>query len=117
MFTRLAIRIGRHLSFSIATATTAAIGIAAGIGCGSASADPVLDTTCTFQQVVSALNAQDPAAAAQFNTSPVAQGWLSQFLGASPDRRQELVEVAETNPEGQPFVGAIHEVAGVCNNY
>ena len=46
-----------------------------GAGAGVASADPdlglIVNATCSYLQVVSALFAQDPEAAAQFNASPV----------------------------------------------
>jgi hypothetical protein len=50
------------------------------VGAGVASADPdlgpIVNTTCSYPQVMAALNAQDPAAAAQFNASPMAQSAL-----------------------------------------
>src|ERR1700691_3928308 len=52
-----------------------ALSLTAGAGVASAAPDlgPAINTTCSYSQVVSALNAQDPAAAAQLNGSPSAQ--------------------------------------------
>ena len=52
-----------------------ALSLTAGAGVASADPDlgPVVNTTCNYSQVTAALNAQDPAAAAQFNDSPMAQ--------------------------------------------
>jgi hemophore-related protein len=86
-------------------------------GAGVASADPITDTTCSYPQVVSALNAQDPAAAAQFNSSPVAQSYLRRFLAAPPDKRQQMEQQLQGIPEAQAYLGTIQQVATSCNNY
>ena len=103
-FTRLALAVG-----GLALSLTA--------GAGIASADPIVDTTCSYPQVVSALNAQDPAAAAQFNSSPVAQSYLRKFLAAPPDKRQQMEQQLQGIPEAQAYLGTIQQVASSCNNY
>jgi hemophore-related protein len=90
-----------------------------------ASADPdvgpAINTTCNYSQVVSALNAQDPATAALFNASPVAQTYLRGFLASSPDQRQRAFQQVQSIPEAQPYVqqyiGLVLRVADTCNNY
>jgi hemophore-related protein len=84
---------------------------------GIASADPIVDTTCTYPQVVSALNAQDPAAAAEFNSSPLAQSYLQRFLASSPNKRQQMEQQIQGIPEAQEYLGTIQQVANTCNNY
>ncbi len=92
---------------------------------GVASADPDLspafNTTCTYSQVVSALNAQFPAAAAQLNASPSAQAALRGFLVSSPDQRRQIADELESKPGAQPYVqqvGAyVVQIANTCNNY
>jgi hemophore-related protein len=79
--------------------------------------DPVVNSTCNYGQVMSALNAQSPAAAAQFNSSPVAQGWLQQFLAAPRAQRVEMAQQAQSAPEFQPYLGVAQQVANTCNNY
>lgn len=106
--TRLAAAVG-----CLALSLTAAAGVAA----ANPGADPVIDTTCSYPQVVSALNAQNPAAAAQFNATPVAQSWLSSFLASSPDQRRQMVQQVQSAPEAQPYLGAFQAVANTCNNY
>src|SRR5277367_4760172 len=70
-----------------------ALSLTAGAGVASADPDlgPVVNTTCSYSQFTAALNAQDPAAAANFNASPVAQGYLRQFLAAPPAQRQQML--------------------------
>ena len=92
---------------------------------GAASADPdlrpVINTTCNYSQVVSALNAQSPAAASQLNASPTAQAVLRGFLDSSPDQRQQIVEELRSKPESQQYfqlyVGFVVQVANTCNNF
>src|SRR5581483_11825013 len=90
----------------LATAVGAvALSLTAGAGLASAQPDdPVVNTTCTYPQVVSALNAQDPAAAAQFNASPPAQ-------------RQQMIQQLQASPGGQQYLGTIEQIAQICNNY
>ena len=94
---------------SAAVALTAAAGVA--------SADPVTDTTCNYGQVMAALNATDPATAAQFNQSPVAQSYLRKFLAAPPAKRVQMEQEIQGMPQAAGFMGTIQQVATVCNNY
>jgi hemophore-related protein len=89
-------------------------------GAGVAFADPldqIVNSTCTYPQVVSALNAENPDAAAQFNSSPVAQGYLSRFIAAPPAQRRQMAAQVQGIPQAQQYFGLIEQVAGSCNNY
>jgi hemophore-related protein len=90
-------------------------------GAGIASADPAMDsainTTCSYPQVVAALNAQSPAAAARFNQSPMAQGWLRNFIASPPPQRAAMAQQAEGMPGAAQYIGLIGQIAGTCNNY
>jgi hemophore-related protein len=92
-----------------------ALSLTAGAGVASADPDlgPIINTTCTYPQAVAALNAQDPATAAQFNASPIAQSSLRQFLAAPPNQRQQMAQQLV----GSPYLGVIQQVAATCNNY
>ena len=95
------------------------------VGAGTASADPdlgpIVNTTCNYSQVMAALNAQDPAAAAQINSSSGAQSGLQRFLAAPPSERLEMVQQVESSPRAQQYfgkyVGLVQQVAATCNNY
>jgi hemophore-related protein len=67
--------------------------------------------------VIAALNAQNPAAAAQFNASPMAQSALRQFLGSPPSQRLQMAQQMESSPRAQQYLGAIQQIAATCNNY
>ena len=90
-------------------------------GAGIASADPGIDaainTTCTYPQVVGALSAQSPAAAARFNQSAMAQGWLRSFLASPPPQRAQMAQQAEGMPGAAQYIGLIGQIAGTCNNF
>jgi hemophore-related protein len=96
-----------------------ALALAAGAGVASADpgGDPVIDTTCSYSQVVNALNDQSPDAAAQLNESPVAQSWLRNFLAAPPAKRQQMYQQAQSIPEAGQFIGLVGPIANSCNNY
>lgn len=88
-----------------------------GGGSGIASADPVLDTTCSYSQAVAALNDQSPAAAAEFNQSATAQAWLRSFLGSSPAQRQVMLNQVQAIPALSQYAGLVVSVANSCGSY
>lgn len=104
--------------FAVAAGGTAVV-LSAGAGIASAVPDlgPIINTTCTYSQVHAALNAQNPAAAADFDANPNAQGMLQMFLNAPPAKRQQLATMVQGMPEAQQYVGTITQVANSCNNY
>lgn len=86
-------------------------------GAGVASADPRMDsavnTTCSYPQVMGALNAQSPMAGA----SPAVQDVLRQFLGSPRDQRQRMAEGIAAQPANQPYLGLLQTVFDTCNNF
>jgi hemophore-related protein len=96
----------------------AAIALTAGAGIASANPlDPVINTTCNYGQVMAALNATDPGAAAQFNSSPVAQGYLRQFLASPPTRRAQMAQQIQAMPQAASYFNDVVQVANTCSNY
>ena len=97
--------------------------VTAGADVASAAPDlsPVINTTCSYSQVVSALNAQSPAAASQLNASPSAQAALRGFLDSSPDQRQQIAQELRSKPQSQQYIqlygGFVVQVANTCNSY
>lgn len=109
------------MTFSIKMAVgMGAVALSLTAGTGVAAADPVdtiVNTTCSYPQVVSALNAEDPGAAAQFNSSPVAQSYLSRFLASGPAQRRHMAQEVQGIPQAQQYFGLITQIASSCNNY
>jgi hemophore-related protein len=106
--TRLAVAVG-----------SLALSLTAGAGVASADPDlgPIVNTTCSYPQAVSALNAQDPEVAAAFNASPMAQSALRQFLASPPSQRLQMAQQMESSPRAQQYLGVIQQIAATCNNY
>ncbi|MGK2883044.1 MAG: hemophore-related protein [Mycobacterium sp.] len=90
-------------------------------GAGIATAQPdtsvLVNTTCSYGQVMSALNATRPDLAAEFNDSRTAQAILNQFLAASPADRQNLANTYVGSPMFAEYIDPIMQVAGICNGY
>jgi hemophore-related protein len=96
-----------------------ALSSVAGAGVASAAPDlgSAINTTCSYPQLVSALDAQDPQAAAAFNSSPVMRGGLTEFLSAGPARRQEIAEYVAASALFQPYLGTIEQAFNTCNSF
>ncbi len=89
-------------------------------GAGVASADPVdvlINSTCTYSQAVAAINATDPAVAAEFNANPMAQAVLQQFVAKSPAERRADVDSVRGTPAWNMYAGPILQAASTCSNY
>ena len=96
----------------------AAFALTAGAGIASADPlDPVINTTCNYGQVMAALNATDPAAAAQLNGSPVAQSYLRNFLASPPPKRLQMAQQIQAMPQAAQYFNVVTSVAQSCNNY
>lgn len=95
------------------------LSLTAGVGIAAADPDlgPAVNTTCSYAQVVGAMNAQSPAAAAEFNASPSAQSFLQSFLASPPAQRQQMAQQALNTPEAAQFVGLVVPIANTCANY
>ncbi|MGV0745932.1 hemophore-related protein [Mycolicibacterium sp. XJ870] len=89
------------------------------VGVAAAQPDygPVINTTCSYEQVMAALNAQQPALAQEFNASPFAQSALRSFLASGPAERQRTVTQLQGSPMASQYFGQIQSIAGSCNNY
>jgi len=103
--------------------TVAAAGLALSLsaGAGIASAEPdvsaIVNSTCTYPQVMAALNDQSPETANELNANPIATGWLQGLVAAPPDQRAQMVQQVRGIPGLQPYVGVILQVANTCNKY
>jgi len=100
---------------------TAGMAVSLGLSSGIASAQPdvtaVVNTTCSYDQVIAALNARSPESAAEFTGSPVAVGWLNQFLGAPVDQRRQMIQQVQSIPAAAPYTALVLQVANSCNNF
>ena len=97
----------------------AAVSLTAGAGIASAEPDlgPIVNTTCSYPQVMSALNAEDSAAAAQVDGSDVSKSYLQQFLAAPPAQRQMMAGMIASTPGNEQYFGLLQKVFSTCNAY
>lgn len=98
----------------------AGVALALTAGAGVASADPLdaaVNTTCNYGQVMAALNATDPGAAAQFNASPMAQSYLQRFLSSPPAARRQMAAQVAAMPQAAQYVNDLNAVAASCSGY
>lgn len=95
------------------------LSLVAGGGIASAAPDvnEIVNSTCSYPQVMAALNAQSPDVANQISASSLATGWLQNLVASPPRQRQVMVAQVQFNPAFQPYTGLIDQVANTCNNY
>jgi hemophore-related protein len=96
-----------------------ALSLSAGAGIASAEPDvsAIVNSTCTYPQIVAALNDQNPEAAGELNANPLSGLWLQGLVNAGPDQRAQMVQSMQDNPSLQPYVPVINQVAHSCNRY
>jgi hemophore-related protein len=89
----------------------------AGIASAAPDVEAIVNSTCTYPQVMAALQAQDPAAASQLSGSPMATGWLQQLVASPPDGRRAMVKQVQAYPQLNGYTALINSVAANCNNF
>lgn len=96
-----------------------AVALAAGSGIASAAPGDavIVNSTCTYPQVIAALNAEDPAAANQLVTSPIANAFLQDLVSSPPAERQQKIDQVRAYPQAAQYSGLISQVANSCNRY
>ena len=106
--TRLAAGIG-----GLALAATAAAGVA--------SAQPYVDTMvnspCTYDQAIAAVNAENPMAAQYLMQSPPNLQFVRVFLSSSKDERLSLLNQIKGNPGIDQALPVFTQMMSSCVNY
>lgn len=97
----------------------ASLALTAGLAAAFADpgADSAVNTTCSYGQVVAAMNDKSPGIAAEFNAMPAAQSWLKDFLAAPTPRRQQMVDEAQGSPDAARLVALFGPLATSCATY
>jgi hemophore-related protein len=90
-------------------------------GAGIATAQPdvnvIVNSTCTYPQVIAALTAQDRAMAQQVTANPAMVAGLQNLIASPPDERRQMVQQWQNVPALQPYIPLITRVAGTCNKF
>lgn len=96
-----------------------AVTLAAGAGAASAAPnlDAAVNTTCTYPQLVAALNAQSPEAAAGFNQAKGLQAGLHQFLASGPNQRRVIATQIANAQWAQPYLPSIEAAFNTCQSF
>jgi hemophore-related protein len=89
----------------------------AGIASAAPDVEAIVASTCTYPQVMAALQAQDPAAAGQLSSNSMASGWLQQLVASPPDGRRAMIAQIQAYPQLNGYTSLINSVAGSCNNF
>jgi hemophore-related protein len=109
------------LSRTKVVVAAAGVALSLGLGTGVASAEPdvsaVVNTTCSYPQLMGALNAQSPAAAAEFTGNPVAVAWVQNFLASPVEQRRQMLQQVQSIPAAQEYTGLVQQVIYTCKNF
>jgi len=110
-------------SMSRLAALVAGLAVSALAGAGIASADDLspaaINTTCSYPQVVAALDAQQPGAGAKLSSSGLASGFLQRYLASAPPQRIQMAQQAQAQfpRQANEYLPLINQVAVTCNNF
>lgn len=96
-----------------------ALSMAAGVGVASAQPDlgPLVDTSCSYPQVVAAISAQSPDAVNELNAQPVAQSMLNSFIASPADQRRQIAQQVLATPMGTQYPVDFGQVASTCSTF
>ena len=83
----------------------------------AAPEDAIINSTCTYPQVMAALNAQSPEQARTLSSNLAANAWLQSLIASPPEQRQQMVNQVRNVPEVQQYGPLIGKVAATCNNF
>lgn len=122
-----------HPAVRVLAGFTAAAAVTVALA-SSAAAEPsgkLIETTCSYQQVDAALQAEAPQLADRLHSRPEAQSKVQELLALPvPERRDRVqgfldrnpdvraaVERRRSTPEGQATVAKLNRIAETCHNY
>jgi hemophore-related protein len=104
---------------AVVAATGLALSMSTGAGIAAAQPDvsAIVNSTCTYPQVIAALSDQSPGTAAELDATPMAAAWLQGLVAAPPGERAQMVKQVQNLPALQPYLPVIFQVANTCNGY
>lgn len=93
--------------------------LAAGVGVASAEPNiaPMVNTTCTYDQAMAALHAENPMAAKILDASPPNLQFLRTFMSSSPEQRTSLLNQIKNNPGAAQALPVFTQMMTDCVNY
>ncbi len=101
--------------------TLGGVALASTAGAVTASADPdygpMVNTTCSYDQAMRAVHAENPGAAQYIDQSPPNQQFLQQYLAASPDQRLDLLHAIEHSRGAEQALPILQQMMTDCARY
>ncbi|MGB3481038.1 MAG: hemophore-related protein [Mycobacterium sp.] len=94
-----------------------ALAASSGIAAAQPDVEAIVNSSCSYPQVMAALNAQSPTASGQLTSSPVAVSWLQQLVASPPDGRRAMIAQIQAYPALASYTPLINQVAASCSNY
>ncbi|MDV3128649.1 hemophore-related protein [Mycobacterium sp. 21AC1] len=97
----------------------AALALSAGAGLASAQPDlgPMVNTTCSYDQAMAAVHAENPMAAKYLDESPPNLQFLQVFLSSPQDKRVDLLNQIKNNPGASQALPVFQQMMTSCVNY
>ncbi|PBA30767.1 hemophore-related protein [Mycobacterium intracellulare] len=101
--------------------TVGGLALASTAGAGVASAEPdigpMVNTTCSYDQAMRAVHAENPMAAQYLDQSPPNQQFLQQFMAAPRDKRVDMLKAIQHNPGIDQAYPIFKQMMTDCVNY
>jgi hemophore-related protein len=96
-----------------------ALALTAGAGLASAqpNVDAMVNSPCTYDQAIAAVNAENPTAAKYLNSSPPNLQFIRVFLSSSKDERVSLLNQVKNNPGIDQAIPVFTQMMTSCVNY
>lgn len=96
-----------------------ALALTAGAGPAAAQPDygPMVDSPCTFEQAMAAVNTENPMAARYLNQSPPNIQFLQVFLSSSREERVSLLNQIKDNQGADQALPVFRQMLTSCVNY
>jgi hemophore-related protein len=95
----------------------ASIVVGSGIASAAPNIDAIVNSTCTYPQVIAALDAQSPETAGELQSNGLATAWLQSLVAAPPDQRRQMIAQVQGIPQLQAYGPVIGQVAASCSKY
>ncbi|MGO4442754.1 hemophore-related protein [Mycobacterium sp. 2YAF39] len=96
-----------------------ALSVTAGAGIASAQSyvDAMVNSPCTYDQAIAAVNAENPTAAGYLMQSPPNLEFVRVFLSSSKDQRLSLLDQIKGNPGIDQAIPVFTQMMTSCVNY
>jgi hemophore-related protein len=96
---------------------TLSVTAAAGVASAQPYVDTMVNSPCTYDQAIAAVNAENPMAAQYLMQSPPNLEFVRVFLSSSKDQRLSLLNQIKNNPGIDQAIPVFTQMMSSCVNY